>query len=199
MVKNVELFKKIMAFSRELRFKAFSGAAPGDGPDGFRGFPPHSPGRKGMCPPPPPVDEMGRPFIPHPMGEEGRPPFPPPRHEGKGRWMTRERLLVIISEFPDGVRQKDLAENAGINASSTSELVNRLEDDGYLIRTVDETDKRATLLKLTDMGTARANEISDERESSLQEIFGRLTDEEKETLSDILDKLLPPPGDRHMC
>ena len=104
--------------------------------------------------------------------------------------MSRERLLTIISEYPDGIRQKDLAEAAGINASSASEVVSRLEDDGYLVRVIDESDKRATLLKLTEMGAVRAEEIRSERDSFLDDLFSRLSEDEKQTLSDLLDKLL---------
>ena len=104
--------------------------------------------------------------------------------------MNRERMLVIISDHPEGIRQKALAEAAGINASSTSEVVSRLEDDGYLIRTIDENDKRATVLKLTEMGAVRAEEIRTEREAFLDDFFSKLTEEEKQTLSDLLDKLM---------
>ena len=104
--------------------------------------------------------------------------------------MSREHMLVIISEYPYGVRQKELAEKAGINASSTSEVVSRLEDDVYLIRTIDESDRRATVLKLTEMGAVRAEEIRSEREEFLDEFFSKLSEEEKQTLSDLLDKLL---------
>ena len=115
---------------------------------------------------------------------------PPPGHRHRGPGISRDRLLVIISEYPDGIRQKNLAEKAHINPSSTSEVVTKLEDDGYLLRTIDPSDKRATVLKLTEMGAVRAEEISGEREAFLDDYFGRLTDEEKQTLSDILDKLL---------
>lgn len=104
--------------------------------------------------------------------------------------MSRERLLAIIGEHPEGIRQKDLAMAAGINASSASEVISRLEDDGYLVRVIDENDKRATLLKLTEMGAVRAEEIRSERDSFLDDLFSRLTEEEKQTLSDLLDKLL---------
>ncbi len=104
--------------------------------------------------------------------------------------MSREHLLVLISEYPGGIRQKELAESAGINASSTSEVVSRLEDDGYLVREIDETDRRATILKLTGMGEVRAAEIRSEREAFLDQLFGRLTQEEKQTLSELLDKLM---------
>ena len=96
----------------------------------------------------------------------------------------------MIGEHPDGVRQKTIAEKAGINQSSASELISKLEADGYLRRTVDPDDRRATLLFLTDLGQARATEVADEKEAVFTEFFSVLTEEEKDTLSSILDKLL---------
>ncbi|MBR5658985.1 MAG: MarR family transcriptional regulator [Lachnospiraceae bacterium] len=153
-----------------------------DGKPGFGG-----PGRPGQAP----FGMGGQPQF----GMGGKPGFGGPGcRKGPagpmGRGMSRERLLTIISEYPNGIRQKDLAEAAGINASSASEVVSRLEDDGYLVRVIDESDKRATLLKLTEMGAVRAEEIRSERDSFLDELFGRLTEDEKQTLSDLLDKLL---------
>jgi len=57
-------------------------------------------------------------------------------------------------------------------------------------RKVDPTDKRATLLFLTEKGSARALEVEDERKEFFAAIFSKLSDEEKQVLSDIMDKLL---------
>ncbi len=57
-------------------------------------------------------------------------------------------------------------------------------------RKVDPTDKRATLLFLTEKGSARAFEVEDERKEFFIAIFSKLSDEEKQVLSDIMDKLL---------
>lgn len=167
MVRNTELLKKMNTVSREIRMSAFR-QMHGEMPEHFRG-------RKGMC------DNQ--------KADNGRNDF---QHRGprRRRSLSRERLLVIISDYPDGINQKQLAESAGINASSTSEVVARLEDDGYIVRKIDENDKRATILKLTEMGTVRAEEIRSEREGFLDEVFSKLTEEEKQTLSDILDKLI---------
>ena len=97
---------------------------------------------------------------------------------------------MIIGENPDGIRQKAIMEKAGIGQSSVSELINKLEDDGYIERKVDPSDKRATLLFLTEKGQARALEVEDERKEFFADVFARLTNEEKSTLSDIMDKLL---------
>ena len=178
MITNKELFGKMMIVSRSLRMNAFRREENKEC---------HRHPMFGMR-------EMPRPQ----MGECKR-PFPEreirgprPMHGGPRR-MSRERLLSIISEFPEGVNQKQLAEAAGINASSTSEVVSRLEDDGYLLRQIDPSDKRATILKLTEMGQVRAQEVKDEREGFLDQLFAKLTEQEKQTLSDILDKLIEKP------
>ena len=177
MITNKELFMKMMIVSKGLRMNAFRQHE-------NREFPGH------------PMHRMG---MPGPkMDGDRRPPFTEreihgPMHGGPRR-MSRERLLSIISEFPDGVNQKQLAEKAGINASSTSEVVSRLEDDGYLVRQIDPNDKRATILKLTEMGQVRAEEVRQEREGFLDELFAKLSEEEKQTLSDILDKLIDRPN-----
>ena len=214
MVRNSDLFRKMMSLPKVLSMMKMKemgqppfgmggqpqfgmGGKPGFGGPGGAPFQPTfgmdgkpgfgGPGRPGQ----PPFGMGGQPQF----GMGGKPGFGGPGcRKGPagpmGRGMSRERLLTIISEYPNGIRQKDLAEAAGINASSASEVVSRLEDDGYLVRVIDESDKRATLLKLTEMGAVRAEEIRSERDSFLDELFGRLTEDEKQTLSDLLDKLL---------
>ena len=210
MVSNRDLFRKMMSLPKVLSMMKMKemgqppfgmGGKPGFGGPGGAPFQPQfgMGGKPGFGGP------GGAPFQP-PFGMGGKPGFGGPERPGQpgfgglgcrkgpagpmGRGMSRERLLTIISEYPDGIRQKDLAEAVGINASSASEVVSRLEDDGYLVRVIDESDKRATLLKLTEMGAVRAEEIRSERDSFLDDLFGRLTEDEKQTLSDLLDKLL---------
>jgi DNA-binding MarR family transcriptional regulator len=110
--------------------------------------------------------------------------------EPKRPTLTRELLLTVIANYPEGVRQKAISEEIGINQSSTSELISKLETDGYIRRKVDPGDKRATLLFLTELGQARAAEVEDEKKAMSHGIFDALSDEEKHTLSDLLDKLI---------
>ena len=136
---------------------------------------PYGPGcRQGgpCCMPGMPVPPMpGMPMPPH------RPMF------------GRERLLVLIGKSEGGVHQKDLLEKVHIGAPAMSELVSKLEDDGYIVRTVDPADRRATLLTLTEKGATRAAEVEDERALRFKAAFANLSEEEKETLAAILDKL----------
>ena len=95
----------------------------------------------------------------------------------------------MISRYEDGVRQKTLTEELRINPSSVSELISKLENDGYVRRTIDPTDKRATLITLTELGEARNAELQDEKTVKLNNAFSNLTDDEKEQLIALLEKL----------
>jgi DNA-binding MarR family transcriptional regulator len=105
--------------------------------------------------------------------------------------LAREHILFLISSFEGGVHQKELIERMHVNPSSMSEFIGKLEEDGYLKREVDPEDKRATLLSLSELGYARISELQDERSDRLNQLFGNLSQEEKEQLSLLLAKILP--------
>ena len=109
-------------------------------------------------------------------------PFPRP-------FFIRERLLIIADSYDGGVRQKTLAEELDISPAAVSELVSKLEKDGLVAREVDPGDKRATLIKLTELGGARAAELADERNERFAKAFTALTDKEKDQLLKLLEKL----------
>ena len=106
--------------------------------------------------------------------------------------MAREMILNILSEAEGGMRQKDIAEKMHINPSSMSEMVSRLESTGYVVRTVDPADKRATVITLTELGMARANELQDERAEHIGRFFVNLDENDKAELLRILEKLVGP-------
>ena len=103
---------------------------------------------------------------------------------------TTQHLLAVLESGENGIRQKDLADRIGINASSLSEQIDRLETDRYLERRENPEDKRSTLIVLTEKGKARAWEVQDERQKTAEQFCARLTDAEKDTLIGLLDKLL---------
>lgn len=194
-----KLFFKMMLFNKIMKHGMMPGHHGEPGPHGphFE-HGPHGPfGRpEGPCPIGP------GPHGPHEMGPmhghcdrpEGHGPH---GHHGPGpekmRGFAQARLLSLMLDHENGVRQKVLAEEMNINPSSTSELIGKLESEGYVVRTVDPDDKRATLITLTEVGKARAYELEDERAEKFEKIFEPLTADEKEQLLAILDKLLPMP------
>lgn len=127
--------------------------------------------------------------INHGDERESAPFFRHGRMHGHRSPMARERLLHIIGK-EEGVSQRKLAGYFSIRPQSLSELLVKLESDGYISRGQNENDKRETLVYLTEQGKTRAKEVEESRKKLASELFTALTDEEKETLSNILAKLL---------
>jgi len=95
-----------------------------------------------------------------------------------------------MAPYENGIHQKELVQELHIGAPSVSEFVNKLEASGYIERKTDPDDKRATLLYLTDLGKARAAELEDQEDEHLNMFFGNLTDEEKQEMIRLVDKMM---------
>lgn len=121
-----------------------------------------------------------------------RGPHPEMMHGMHKRGMLeRERVLeIILNGNETGMRQKEILEEVRINPSSLSELIDKLEADRYVERTVDPEDRRATRIVLTEKGRARAYEVMDAHREACAGMFENLSDEEKNQLIVLLDKIL---------
>ncbi|MGH2918184.1 MAG: MarR family winged helix-turn-helix transcriptional regulator [Solirubrobacteraceae bacterium] len=70
-------------------------------------------------------------------------------------------LAVFQYPSPRGVRVTTLAERAGMSRQAITYLIRELEGKGYLERHPDPSDRRATLVHLTERGEAAVREIRD--------------------------------------
>ena len=129
------------------------------------------------------------PFRMHEAPREDRQGMPHRHHPQGMRPFAQERVMEELLKYEEGARQKELAEAMRINPSSMSELIEKLRADGYVERTVDPEDRRATRITLTELGRARAYETSDERAEKIRPVFAGLTEEEKQELLRLLRKL----------
>ncbi len=109
------------------------------------------------------------------FGPEGNP------NQGQGR------VLALLKMQPE-LSQKDLAYLLGMRPQSLGELLTKLERSGYITRTPSDADKRVMIVRLTDEGRAAA-ERQPER-PGVDGIFSVLTEEEQQTLSGYLDRIL---------
>lgn len=98
------------------------------------------------------------------------------------------RALSLIG-LQEGITQKDLAYLLGIRPQSAGEMLAKLEEYGLVERRKSETDARAIQLYLTEDGRTHAQEIDRMRAVVAEDVFSVLTDEEKEQLGSILEKL----------
>ncbi len=119
------------------------------------------------------------------------------------------RLLECAAVNP-GVSSRELCEALDLRPSSLSEILVRAENDGFLSRSVDETDRRVQRVSLTAKGKAFVIEIENARNEDAKKKTSCLSEEEKalfcslcSRLSEHIEKLAldlpeslmsPPPG-----
>lgn len=109
---------------------------------------------------------------------------------GAGFPQKPKHSAVFAQIDPEGSRLTDLARRANITPQAMGELVDELQELGYLTREPDPTDRRAKLIVLTPKGRA-AIEAGKQTivglETRITEILG---EKGHETLREMLGKLL---------
>ena len=105
--------------------------------------------------------------------------------EGRG---SQKRILILLRETK-GMTQKELTARLRVQPGSASEVINKLEQAGLILRTPSETDHRTTDIRLTPDGEALAKEASAKRAGRHEQMFAVLSEEEKDTLIALLERV----------
>ena len=101
------------------------------------------------------------------------------------------RILALL-KMRDGVTMKDLSYLLGLAPSSMSEMLTKLEKNGYIVREEDKEDKRVTIIRLTEKG----KRVEQEAGPEIGDIFAVLSEEECANLGLYLDKIIAGLKDR---
>ncbi|MFE5475679.1 MarR family winged helix-turn-helix transcriptional regulator [Nocardia sp. NPDC056541] len=99
------------------------------------------------------------------------------------------RALRVAGEH-DGLRLSAIADALRISARSATEVVDALEEADLVTRRPDPTDRRAILVAVTALGKRTLATLTAARTKDADDFFGRLTDDERASLRDILGKLV---------
>ncbi len=100
----------------------------------------------------------------------------------------RLRLLMAVEEV-GRMRMGDLAECLGITARTVTTLVDALEKEGLLARLADPTDRRATLLELTEKARTQFEQVRHLQMELGEELIAPLDQEQRQQLLDLLSRL----------
>ena len=103
-------------------------------------------------------------------------------HHGKTRI-----LGVLLEKGP--MTQKALQEEVEITSSSASELLKKMEDHGQISRVPDPENAKSLIVTITEEGKAKAEALKREKAEKAEKLFASLTEEEKEQLAGMLDKI----------
>ncbi len=113
------------------------------------------------------------------------------REKDDGNPVSQKSGRVILRELgkKDGRTQLDLVKATHLKAPTISVVLQKLEHDGFVMRTPDQYDLRATRVYLTDKGIELNGKIWKRIREEEAEAMQNLTGSEKETLMYILQKI----------
>lgn len=106
-------------------------------------------------------------------------------HDGKA---SQGRILIILREN-GAMTQRAMTEHLDIKPGSASEVITKLEKSGLLIRMPNKDDHRTVDLILTEKGRLAADEAKKQRQILHEEMLACLNEQEKDELSNLLNKL----------
>lgn len=100
-------------------------------------------------------------------------------------------VLFTLSRCPTGkLRLHDLNDEILLSQPSLSRLCDRLQKSGYIVREPDPTDKRGTVVALTESGRAVQRDIGRKHAIKIRRYVGdALSDDELTTLQTLCTKL----------
>ncbi|MDE3222299.1 MAG: MarR family transcriptional regulator [Acidobacteriota bacterium] len=101
-------------------------------------------------------------------------------------------VLLQLRRTPDGrLKMNQIADAIVHSTGGTTRLIDRLEESGYVRRENCPSDRRAIYVAITDAGNAKLDEALNVHLAFLDEnLATRLSDAERETLSELLNKLI---------
>jgi DNA-binding MarR family transcriptional regulator len=102
-------------------------------------------------------------------------------------------VLVLACGGADGISQRDLAGQLGLDPSQVVVLVDDLATAGLVERRPSPSDRRTKLVAATARGRAALCRAADRAAAGQQRRLGRLSDAEQATLRDLLTRLVVPP------
>lgn len=97
------------------------------------------------------------------------------------------RLLLALQDNHRTI--SELADTVRLSSPGVTQMVDKLQTSGYVIRQSHPDDQRAVLVKMTASGITALALATGEYHSRVAEVLSALSDDEKQTLRTLLDKL----------
>ncbi len=104
---------------------------------------------------------------------------------------TEARLLTLL-QHAGGEAAQDILSNAlSVDRSNAVRALQRLAENGFVLRRKDEADRRANLIRITPKGSKVAGKIAMMRKELAQQFFGDLREPEALVVLELLRKAIP--------
>lgn len=124
-----------------------------------------------------PEPPMGMP----PMGPAGMPPIGPP---------PEIRTLVLLKAAGKEMKRPEIGMILGLSPKANDKSIDKLAENGFVsVRQDSPNDSKKTLVSITEAGLEKLEQDKEEKRKRADSFCENLTEEEKETLLTLLQKL----------
>jgi DNA-binding MarR family transcriptional regulator len=106
------------------------------------------------------------------------------------RGMTYARMRLLGSLHCNGPQiMSSISDELGVTRRNVTALVDALEEEGQVRRKPHPTDRRATVIEMTDRGELTMDQVYDEHRIAVAELFADLDEEDRGELTRMLGVL----------
>ncbi|WP_419393891.1 MarR family winged helix-turn-helix transcriptional regulator [Cytobacillus praedii] len=100
------------------------------------------------------------------------------------------KQVLLLELIKEGVTStKDIADKLNVSTSAVSQILNKLDDRGYIERKFNPQNRREIILYLADKAHLYFKELAVLKKQINKEIYGKLSSHDLKQLKDILEKL----------
>lgn len=111
-----------------------------------------------------------------------------------GTTLPRFDVLAALSRHPNGLRMSELSSVLHVSNGNVTGIVERLAADGLILRIPVESDRRATVVSLTEAGRDEFFRLADLHERWVNDLLSAIDSDEAETLWNLLAQLPAAKG-----
>ncbi len=108
----------------------------------------------------------------------------------RDRGLTYARMRLLGALYCGGPQiMSSISDGLGVTRRNVTALVDALEDEGLVKRRPHPTDRRATVIELTQQGERTADAMYEEHREAVSELFAELTEDDQQELLRLVDQL----------
>ena len=100
--------------------------------------------------------------------------------------LPRFDLMAQLDKAPDGMTLSDISKRMMVSNGNITGLVDRLVASGHVMRRASDTDRRAQIIRLTDLGRAAFHAMAQAHEDWVADMFAGLNRDGVERLMELL-------------
>lgn len=107
-----------------------------------------------------------------------------------GSTLPRFDVMAALYRFPEGLKMSDLSGLLRVSNANVTGIVDRLTEDGYVLRVTQPGDRRAQIARLTPAGSKAFGELAAAHEGWVNDLFAGVDGKDMADLSAMLSDIL---------